>query len=121
MGHWQNDSIIIDYIADGDVQDDREDDGQWDEGLWAEAGTGTDMVAVMAAVIAPYEALYNGEEEAEEEAPQTPEPLTVTITRDQLECWVGRELSDDEVRALDDAVPHSSIPEAIATIADSLS
>lgn len=45
--------------------------------------------------------------------------LTVTITRDQLECWAGRELSDDEVARLDDAIPMSSIPEAIGTIVDS--
>lgn len=44
----------------------------------------------------------------------------VFLTRDQIECWVGRRLTDDEVDRLDDAIPHSSIPEAIGVIADSL-
>lgn len=44
----------------------------------------------------------------------------VTITREQLEAWADRALTDDEVDQLDDALPHSSIPEAIGVIADSL-
>jgi hypothetical protein len=42
---------------------------------------------------------------------------TVTITRRQLEEWVGRELTDEEVDVLDECIPGSSIPEAIGTIA----
>lgn len=45
---------------------------------------------------------------------------TITITRDQLECWVGRKLTDEEVRDIDNAVPDSTIPDAIADIADQL-
>lgn len=41
---------------------------------------------------------------------------TITITRDQLECWAGRPLTEEEVDRLDEALPDSSIPEAIATI-----
>ncbi|MGW4720856.1 hypothetical protein [Nocardia sp. NPDC004260] len=41
------------------------------------------------------------------------------ITREQAESWAGRALSDDEMDRLDDAIPNSSIPEAIATIIDS--
>lgn len=47
--------------------------------------------------------------------------LGIELSRDQLEAWAGRELSDEEVEALDEAIPNSSIPEAINTIADGLS
>lgn len=46
--------------------------------------------------------------------------VTVEITREQLEAWAGRELSDDEVAEIDDAIPDSSIPEAIGCIAESV-
>lgn len=64
-GHWENDRIVIDEILDGAVEDDRDqDDDDWDgeyyeEGLWAASGTGTDVDAVMTAVIAEYEREYN--------------------------------------------------------------
>ena len=45
----------------------------------------------------------------------------IELTRDQLQAWAGRELTDEEVEALDRAIPDSSIPEAIQTLADSLS
>jgi hypothetical protein len=38
------------------------------------------------------------------------------LTRDQLESWAGRELTDDEVETLDTVLPESSIPEAIGEI-----
>lgn len=41
---------------------------------------------------------------------------TIEITRAQLTAWAGRELTDDEVSQLDDAVPNSSIPDAIDAI-----
>lgn len=44
----------------------------------------------------------------------------ITLTRDQLQAWAGRELTDDEVEMLEWAIPNSSIPEAINTIADNL-
>lgn len=47
--------------------------------------------------------------------------LGITLTREQLEAWAGRELTDEEVEALDTAIPESSIPEAIATITEGLS
>jgi hypothetical protein len=46
--------------------------------------------------------------------------VTIEITRDQLESWAGRELSDEEVEALDVAIPESSIPDAIRTIVENL-
>jgi hypothetical protein len=42
--------------------------------------------------------------------------LGIELTRDQLEAWAGRVLSDEEVEALDTAIPESSIPEAVAEI-----
>ena len=42
--------------------------------------------------------------------------LTIEITRGQLECWARGPLTDEQEERLDDAVPHSSIPEAIDTI-----
>jgi hypothetical protein len=46
--------------------------------------------------------------------------LGIELTRDQLQAWAGRELTDEEVEQIDEAIQHSSIPEAINTIADSL-
>ena len=43
----------------------------------------------------------------------------IVISRDRLDEWAGRELSDSEVDRLKRAIPCSSIPEAIGTIADS--
>jgi hypothetical protein len=38
------------------------------------------------------------------------------ITREQLESWAGRPLTEDDLDRLDDAIPNSSIPEAIGEI-----
>ena len=40
----------------------------------------------------------------------------VILTRDQLQCWAGVTLDDDALGRLDDAIPNSSIPEAVAVI-----
>lgn len=42
----------------------------------------------------------------------------ITLSRDQLEAWARRPLSDNEVEAIDECIPHSSIPDAIETIAN---
>jgi hypothetical protein len=42
--------------------------------------------------------------------------LGIELTRDQLEAWAGRELTDEEVEDLDMRIPNSSIPEAIQTM-----
>ena len=44
--------------------------------------------------------------------------LGITLTRDQLEAWAGRALTDEEVEDLDRDIPNSSVPEAISTIVD---
>lgn len=42
----------------------------------------------------------------------------IILSRDQLEAWAGRPLSDEEVEAIDECIPNSSIPDAIDTIAN---
>lgn len=42
---------------------------------------------------------------------------SVTLTCEQLSAWAGRELSVDEIDQIAMAIPHSSIPDAISTIA----
>jgi hypothetical protein len=42
----------------------------------------------------------------------------VILYRSQLEEWASRTLTDDEVNAIAAAIPHSSIPAAIETIAN---
>jgi hypothetical protein len=46
---------------------------------------------------------------------------SVTITREQLEAWAGRELTDTEVDAIDGVIPNSSIPDAINEIVAAIS
>ncbi len=40
----------------------------------------------------------------------------VNITREQVEAWAGQQLSDDDVSRLEDRIPDSSIPDAVAAI-----
>ena len=41
------------------------------------------------------------------------------ITAEQASSWAGRTLTADELDRLSEAIPHSSIPDAIDTIAAS--
>lgn len=60
--------------------------------------TGAELLAMLAAAL------------------DTPEEL---ISPEQANSWAGRDLTPDEVDRLAEAIPHSSIPEAIATITSS--
>jgi hypothetical protein len=40
-------------------------------------------------------------------------PHGLTLTREDLHRWAGRALTDDEVRHIHRAVPHSSIPDVL--------
>ena len=40
----------------------------------------------------------------------------LTLTYEQLAAWAGRDLSEEEIERLDEAIPNSSIPDAINTI-----
>jgi hypothetical protein len=78
--------------------------------------------AELKALLRPVRALIK-KQDADPEEILFPAPLPVfrkglTLTREQLEAWVGRTLTDDQVDEIDEAIPNSSIPEAIATIAD---
>lgn len=42
------------------------------------------------------------------------------IDYDQVEAWTGRRLDAEQWDALNEAIPNSSIPEAIATIVDTI-
>lgn len=44
----------------------------------------------------------------------------ILLTREQLEEWAGRSLSDREIDRIAEAIPWSSIPEAINVIADTI-
>lgn len=48
--------------------------------------------------------------------PSTTDAASITITREQIERWTRRTLTDDEIARLLAAIPNSSIPEAIADI-----
>jgi hypothetical protein len=44
----------------------------------------------------------------------------ILLTTGQLEEWAGRALSQDEIARITDAIPHSTVPEAIGLIADGM-
>lgn len=54
-GHWDADTIVIDYVLPGQVQDDRDDDnGEYPEGLWADSGQGATVEEARANALAAY-------------------------------------------------------------------
>jgi hypothetical protein len=73
FGHWDESRIVVEYILQGQVQDDREDDGYWDQGLWCDSGTGATLEEARRNAIAPYEAEIHGDEDDENEAEDSEE------------------------------------------------
>ena len=57
MGHWENDRIVVEYAVPGEVEDEREDTGYWDEGLWAASGSGETLEEAQATAVAEYESV----------------------------------------------------------------
>jgi hypothetical protein len=55
VGHWDGNTIVVEDIYDGDVDDDREETGYWDQGLWCSAGTGRSEAEVAASMLDEYE------------------------------------------------------------------
>lgn len=55
VGHWDEGTIVVEYVIDGEVPDERIDTGYWPQGLWAASGTGCDLEETQARVIAEYE------------------------------------------------------------------
>lgn len=67
VGHWENDRIVVEYIRPGEVVDDRDDTGFWEQGLWAASGTGATVEEAEANVIAEYEAPLHPDDDDDEE------------------------------------------------------
>jgi hypothetical protein len=44
----------------------------------------------------------------------------ITITAEQIRTWTRRALTPQQLRHVEAAIPHSSIPEAIAVILDAI-
>lgn len=44
----------------------------------------------------------------------------LTISHDALEAWAGRSLTDEEVSLIEEVLHNSSVPDAVATIADNI-
>jgi hypothetical protein len=55
FGHWENDRVVVEWYEDGEVDDDREDTGEWDQGLWAASAQGASVEEAQTAAIAEYE------------------------------------------------------------------
>ena len=55
VGHWENSEIVVEYVLEGEQQDQRVDAGYWEEGLFAASGDGTTQDEALAAVRAEYE------------------------------------------------------------------
>jgi hypothetical protein len=55
VGHWENDEIVVEYVLPIDEPDLREDDGEWEQGLFAAPGRGATYDEALAAVRAEYE------------------------------------------------------------------
>lgn len=51
-------------MLNGEVEDDRDDDGEWPEGLWAASASGATIEEAQAAAIAEYEDALHDENEA---------------------------------------------------------
>jgi hypothetical protein len=55
VGHWDNGEIVAEYFLPGEQQDQRIDNGYWDEGLFAASAQGRTPEEALAAVRAEYE------------------------------------------------------------------
>ena len=55
FGHWEYGRIVAEHWERGVIEDDREDTGIWDEGLWAASGTGETLATIWADLKDEYE------------------------------------------------------------------
>lgn len=55
VGHWDGNTIVVEDVYDGDVDDEREETGYWDQGLWASSATGTSEAKIAAGMLDEYE------------------------------------------------------------------
>lgn len=57
VGHWENGSIVVEYVLNGEHLDEREDTGYWEEGLFAQSSSGRTQDEALAEIRAEYEHL----------------------------------------------------------------
>lgn len=55
FGHWEDDRIVVEWFEPGTVEDDRDDDGEHEQGLWAADASGPDVETAQATAVAEYE------------------------------------------------------------------
>lgn len=56
FGHWDGDRAVVDYSVLGHADDDREEDGEYPDGLWSAVGSGTTIEQAQADVVGELEA-----------------------------------------------------------------
>lgn len=61
FGHWENSRIVVEYVEEGVHSDPRIDTGYWDQGLWADSGTGATLEEAEARAKAEYELANDSE------------------------------------------------------------
>lgn len=72
-GHWDNDEIVVESTFIGEVSDDRDDEGYWEQGLWAETATGVSEADIAAKIWAGSDVSTDGIRMAFGEDDYTPE------------------------------------------------
>lgn len=55
VGHWDNSEIVVEYVYDGERQDDRDNTKYWDEGLWCDWATGASEAEIAAQMYGEFE------------------------------------------------------------------
>jgi hypothetical protein len=60
FGHWDNDRIVVEYVVDGEVNDQRRDSGYWEEGLWCDSATADTEDEALAQLRDQYESVDDG-------------------------------------------------------------
>lgn len=55
VGHWDGNTLVVEYQLMGQHADERPDTGHWPEGLWADSLTGTSEVDLAVQAWAEYD------------------------------------------------------------------
>ena len=88
-------------------------------------GKDTDLRGALDSLLRPlaraeYEATYGRPYPDDDGEDHYPALVPVILTRYQVDAWAGRDLTCDEVDRLTEAIPNSSIPDAVATITETM-
>lgn len=59
VGHWEGNTIVVEYTLPGEQQDDRPETGYWSEGLWASHGTGLSMTEIALHALVDYDQCHD--------------------------------------------------------------